>query len=113
MHVLILPHSAHSAVVPKMVASAIGLIQLPKAPSKVCSARHAMCSMSPCRRHCGVITHVAVATLLVLLTALFAVFAILDTRRSHAGRRALWLSVLMGATILYCMAHLEAELANT
>ena len=49
------------------------------------------------RWHRGRKTHAAVAALLLLLTALFAALLAVDSRRSHAGRRALWLSVLMGA----------------
>jgi hypothetical protein len=54
------------------------------------------------RWHRGVKTHAAAAALLLLLTALFAVLLALDSRRSHAARRALWLSVLMGALWRKC-----------
>lgn len=56
-----------------------------------------MCRVLRSRWHRGMKTHVAAAALLLLLTALFAVLLALDSRRSHAARRALWLSVLMGA----------------
>ena len=52
------------------------------------------------RWHRGVKTHAAVALLLALLTALFVALTVVDTGAQHASRRAIWLSVLMGAARL-------------
>jgi hypothetical protein len=54
------------------------------------------------RCHRGVKTYASAAALLLLLTALFTALLAVDGRRSHAARRALWLSVLMGALCQIC-----------
>ncbi len=61
-----------------------------------CSRISIKSGLTLCRWHHGWKTHIAVALLGVALTALFVVLTIVDTRRQHSSRRAIWLGVLMG-----------------